>query len=1044
MDNGMKFLRTFHNSFFCFDLQNCRFYHCDRREDLVEYALENGRVLLKRNDRLITPINDGAFTLATSWPGYDLKKHDDGAISLGHNGKFLSARPDGSFSFVDKALAWEKFQLASLKDPAQTKIGIFGYYSNDNFGGQLTVLATYSLLKNLGYDPMVFRFGNHNTDPELLYNKICKFTVGSIDSVVSREYWASYFDAFVLCSDWTLHKTWLRPIDVRLFEWTKPEKTRIALGASFGTATGKWEEGDYPRLNRMLARFQHLGVREADGVKFCARVGVPHARQLPDPVFALERNFYEGIAGKQPHSEVREPYVAIYLLDMRPDDIRTAIAICSKLHMEPLFIVAIKDKKAIEKLQKPYIYDIRHGVSSWLYYLLNSSYVITNSFHGLCMALIFGKDFICIPRLSCGGVRERNLLRDLNLMDKLLTRAQDVDKVIEAEISFGDVRDKLADYRRALVNFITNALACHNDLGAPECKSVAALPRPQCTGCLACSHICPRHCISVSRDALTGFAYPSIDISECVHCGMCYKVCPILSPRPLPASAPLRVFCGYSLDMEIRYKSTSGGFFSEIARRCIEEQGAVIFGAMYETPYRVRHGHVVGLEQLNRLRQSKYVQSDLSGIFPEVRTTLEQGKTAVFCGTPCQCAAVASYIAAYKVSPDKLFLIDFICHSVNSPAAYEAYLYEIAAGHKDTIKSVWFKNKEKGWNNFSTRVDFVDSDRYYLADRNTDPFYRGFLQYRLYSRDCCSDCHFKSVSRHADITLADAWGIKIKESDKEGVSAAIIHSEKGWRLFHDLLDRLYTEEKNVEEVSRGNPNLTRSTRAGKFAPVFWERMAKKQPFSQIIQDIEKLAKGDSIKQISVADAKAQSFAIPASVKLNGAIIRAHPTARIAVKESCALYLNYGKLEGSHCDCLVDLKEGATLIVDGNFKIYHSCRIHVQKNAILRLGSGYMNTNGIIVCQKSIDIGDAIIAPNAYIVDSDFHAIIVDGKVINPPAPVKFNGHVWLGQNVTVLKGVTIGEGSVIGAKSLVNRSIPARCLAVGNPARVIRSNVTWR
>ena len=92
---------------------------------------------------------------------------------------------------------------------------------------------------------------------------------------------------------------------------------------------------------------------------------------------------------------------------------------------------------------------------------------------------------------------------------------------------------------------------------------------------------------------------------------------------------------------------------------------------------------------------------------------------------------------------------------------------------------------------------------------------------------------------------------------------------------------------------------------------------------------------------------------------------------------------------------------------------------------------------------AVTIGDAIIAPSCYIIDSDFHRILENGKVINPPAPVKFSGHVWLGQNVTVLKGVTIGYGSCIGAKSLVANDIPPNSLAAGVPAKVIKSNIKW-
>ena len=135
--------------------------------------------------------------------------------------------------------------------------------------------------------------------------------------------------------------------------------------------------------------------------------------------------------------------------------------------------------------------------------------------------------------------------------------------------------------------------------------------------------------------------------------------------------------------------------------------------------------------------------------------------------------------------------------------------------------------------------------------------------------------------------------------------------------------------------------------------------------------------------------------------------------------------------------------GGTLIAQGNFALYQGASIHIAENAILTLGkNSFLNTNSTLNCFYQIEIGeDCAISDNVSIHDSDSH--ILNGEKDRVSAPVVIGDHVWIGKNVTILKGVTIGDGAVIGAGSVVTKSIPAGCLAVGNPARVIKENITW-
>lgn len=130
--------------------------------------------------------------------------------------------------------------------------------------------------------------------------------------------------------------------------------------------------------------------------------------------------------------------------------------------------------------------------------------------------------------------------------------------------------------------------------------------------------------------------------------------------------------------------------------------------------------------------------------------------------------------------------------------------------------------------------------------------------------------------------------------------------------------------------------------------------------------------------------------------------------------------------------------------NGQISVGCGSYIQVGNNATLHIGNSFINREVKIICNKSITIGDGcIIAMGTVIRDNDGgdHKILADGYV--NAKPVVIGNHVWLGENVMVLKGVTIGEGAIVAAASLVTKDVPPHTLVAGSPARVIRENVEW-
>ncbi|WP_144426281.1 acyltransferase [Methylobacterium sp. ARG-1] len=127
----------------------------------------------------------------------------------------------------------------------------------------------------------------------------------------------------------------------------------------------------------------------------------------------------------------------------------------------------------------------------------------------------------------------------------------------------------------------------------------------------------------------------------------------------------------------------------------------------------------------------------------------------------------------------------------------------------------------------------------------------------------------------------------------------------------------------------------------------------------------------------------------------------------------------------------------------------SVQIYVCPHSKLLIGhhSAFANEGQIFVHEtKPITIGhNCLISEGVNFWVSDAHSIIdlESGRRINPSRPIHVGHRVWLGRNVSVFKGAHIGDGSIVGAQSIVSGVIPANALAYGSPARVVRENVSW-
>lgn len=307
-----------------------------------------------------------------------------------------------------------------------------------------------------------------------------------------------------------------------------------------------------------------------------------------------------------------------------------------------------------------------------------------------------------------------------------------------------------------------------------------------CCGCTACESICPHGAITMKPDGM-GFLYPSVDSSRCVDCGLCEKVCGFnrrIASEGAESNQQFYAIRHRDLD-EIR-RSRSGAAFPAVSDLIIRD-GGVVYGAAFDSDFNVVHRRAATLEERDCFRGSKYVQSDMRGVFRQVRKDLSDGLTVLFSGTPCQVDGLRNYIG--KRLSEKLYLADIVCHGVPAPAVWKGYLEHLEKKEGDKMTSADFRDKEKfGWSVMSECFTFSGGKKIY-----SDSFSCLFIK-DLISRPACSVCPYADTRRPGDITFGDFWGwehaVPGFNADDRGVSLVITSTEKGRRLLDAAKDRL--------------------------------------------------------------------------------------------------------------------------------------------------------------------------------------------------------------------------------------------------------------
>lgn len=297
--------------------------------------------------------------------------------------------------------------------------------------------------------------------------------------------------------------------------------------------------------------------------------------------------------------------------------------------------------------------------------------------------------------------------------------------------------------------------------------------KTKCCGCTACASACPPKCIHMRTDE-EGFKYPYVNLSECIACNLCEKVCPIITHKEI-SGFPEAVAVQHK-DADTLYHSASGGAFSAIGAITIHH-GGIVFGAAYDNNMVVKHSSAETIEELEKFRSSKYVQSDMGDTFFKVKHELESGREVCFSGTPCQVAGLKDFL---RRDYENLITVDLVCKGVGSPKVLSEYVKFMERKYNSKIVGMNFKRKTYGYHSSTMSVDFMNGETYSRGGI-TDPMMRSFRA-NICLRPSCASCSFKGVCRVSDLTIFDCWHyteLTGKKDNDMGHTAVLVHTEKG-------------------------------------------------------------------------------------------------------------------------------------------------------------------------------------------------------------------------------------------------------------------------
>lgn len=334
-------------------------------------------------------------------------------------------------------------------------------------------------------------------------------------------------------------------------------------------------------------------------------------------------------------------------------------------------------------------------------------------------------------------------------------------------------------------------------------KLIKLAEEKDCSGCGACLNVCPTGSISMLAVEDSLHLYPSISDTSCIKCGKCRKVCPVLTvAHRINPDYSQHYYCAWNKSLDQRRLSTSGGVGSAIVGEALK-RGYYVAGVKFDDHWHAEHVVTNDAFIASQFRGSKYLQSDTTSIYQDIKHLIDAGEKVLFIGTPCQIAAINAVV---QKAEGNLLTCGIICHGVNAPVVWSDFVEYLQNKKHGVLKSYNFRSKKKGWGKLY--IDYEMTDGRQFAEPAWQNLFHVWFGQHYMMRESCFHCAYRKEERFSDLVIGDFWGIEKvlpQLETKEGASVLITTTEKGESFIESLncLELIAVDAKKTSSVLKG-------------------------------------------------------------------------------------------------------------------------------------------------------------------------------------------------------------------------------------------------
>lgn len=724
-------------------------------------------------------------------------------------------------------------------------IMLMGTYYGSNYGSILNGYAEYKTLKKMGKSVLMLSAPgfawNHPELGENMHNVkfIKKYydrdDVSPVFKLIELEQLNDYADIFATGSD----QLWNWPISFwgSMYQnFVHNDKKKISLATSCGAMNDRVPESKKKYVKDCLKDYDAISVREESSrILLRKKYGI-FAHTVLEPVFWLNREEYDTLINDSQIYISNRNYILAYILDPNDQKLVFLNQIAKKMKMN---VITIPDgqyeiaKTAWDRNDYIHKYPgcLPHTeVVDLLKLYANSSFVVTDSFHGTCFSIIFQRKFISICNEQRGKDRFYHLLSLFDLKDRLINSSDlSYRKEFNQDIDYQKVENIIETERKKTFQWIEEAL------DKPKKNKHICKAKRDCIGCGACASVCPTDALKMVMGQY-GYYEPKVDVDKCIDCGKCKTVCPAIVKLDTCNTATPELYECILKDKNELKKCSSGGAFPLIAKKILSKNG-VVYGVAWGEDYRAEYRRIDTVERLHELQKSKYIQAYVGNAFRKVKEDLEGGNSVLFSGVPCHVAGLYKYL---DKEYNNLITVDLLCGYSPSEEFFQQYIKEDCP---ENLVSYEFRTKDPRWNVDCSTLTLTlnNGERQVRHGVENDIFQRAFHSH-IMCPEHCEKCNYSKYPRIADITIGDFWWVDKRDitiDTQDGVSAILLNNNKAKELFNNLQNENVFLKKVPLDWLNGNGHTLNNNWVNKGRNTFYDAILE-HSFIESLEIAEKV------------------------------------------------------------------------------------------------------------------------------------------------------------------------------------------------------------